>query len=78
MICLDFLLTCLKTTTIKSRENMVYVVHWKTQFILAISLLGFIFFNSKDFATHTHDLEVYTEGLPFPQDLSIENPEGFY
>ena len=54
MVCLDPLSTCLKTTTIKSRENLLYLVYWKTQFILAISPWGFIFFNSKDFSIYSY------------------------
>ena len=33
----------------------------------------------KDSSTHMHDLAVYVrEGLPFAQDLSLENSEDYY
>ena len=44
------------------------------QMILAISLTGYLPLIRKDSITHMHDLEVYVkEGLPFAQDLSLEN-----
>ena len=36
-------------------------------------------FIRKDSSTHMHDLAVYVrEGLPFAQDLSLENSEDYY
>ena len=46
-----------------------------TQLILAISVPLI----QKDYGTHMHGLAVYVkEGLPFTQDLSLENSADFY
>ena len=45
-----------------------------TQFILAISLRGYLPLIRKDSSTHMHDLAFYVkEGLPFARDVSLEN-----
>ena len=53
---------------------------WMTQLILAISLWGVCLpLNRKDSITHMHGLAVYVEeGLPFAQDLSLEDSADSY
>ena len=48
---------------------------WLTQLIPGnFSVRGYLPLIWKDFTTHVHDLPVYVkEGLPFAQDLSLEN-----
>ena len=50
-----------------------------TQLILTISLWGYLPLIRKDSSTHMHSLAVYVkEGLPFAQDLSLENSADSY
>ena len=50
-----------------------------TRLILAISVRGFFPVIQKDSSTHMHGLTVYVKkGLPFPQDLSLENSADSY
>ena len=50
-----------------------------TQFILAISLRGYLPLIRKDSSTHMHDLAFYVkEGLPFARDVSLENSADSY
>ena len=52
---------------------------WVTQSILAISVRGYLTLIWKDSITHMHGLAVYVkQGLPFAQDLSLENSEDSY
>ena len=47
--------------------------------ILEISLWVYLTLIRKDSSTHMHGLTVYVrEGLPFAQDLSVENSAGSY
>ena len=47
---------------------------WMTQFILVISVRGYLPLIRKDSAIRIHGLEVYVkEGLPFALDVSLEN-----
>ena len=52
---------------------------WMTQSILAISVRGYLTLIWKDSIIHMHGLAVYVkQGLPFAQDLSLENSEDSY
>ena len=52
---------------------------WMAQLILAISLWGYLPLILKDSSTHVHVLVAYVkEGLPFAQDISLENSADSY
>ena len=52
---------------------------WMAQLILAISLWGYLPLILKDSSTHMHVLVAYVkEGLPFAQDVSLENSADSY
>ena len=52
---------------------------WMTQMILTISVTGYLHLIQKDSITQMHGIAAYVkEGLPFPQDLSLENSVDSY